>query len=146
MNASLTRPGRIELEEPLRGGDDGFDGETEVLEQWFGGRRVAEAVDADDVAARADVAPPAARRTGLDDEARAARRQDVIAIFLGLPIERLRARHRHDARRNLGLLELARGADRELQFRAGRDQRDGRRLVAVRNDVAAARDRGNLLR
>ena len=80
---------------------------------------MAEAVEADDGAAGADVAPPAARRTGFDDEPRAVRRQDVIAVFRGLPIERLTERDLQLAeeflRRRSGLANRSALAGRILQ-------------------------------
>src|SRR5690606_9121236 len=94
-------------------------GETVVLEQISGRRGCAETVDADDVAAPGDVAPPAVRRAGFDDDARGARRQDVVAIFLRLAVERLATGHGDDARGRAGAAQLGRGGEGERDLGAG---------------------------
>ena len=73
--------------------------EAELLEHGGAGRRGAEAVEAEHVAAVADPAPPAHARPWLDREPRRDRRgQHLLAVVLALLFEQLHAGHRDDAR------------------------------------------------
>src|SRR5258705_7639206 len=92
--------------------DDVIDGEAQLLHDPAPRRGGAEAVDADHVAAVADVAMPALRRARLHGEpAPDRRRQDRIAVVFRPGVEELPARHRDDARADVFLRELLPGRD-----------------------------------
>src|SRR5436190_2233024 len=96
----MRSPSMTRLSPSTPTGGDSIHREAEVLEQGFGRRGMAEAVDPDHRAPAGDVTPPALGRAGFDCEPRTLRGQHVVSVFLALTVERLRARHGHDARRD----------------------------------------------
>src|SRR5262245_42416330 len=106
--------------------------QTKMLEEIRALARSPETLDTHDAALRADVAPPRLRGAGFDREAaRARRRQHALAIWRRLRIERLAARHGHEAHAFARGLQFLDGFGRESDFRARRDHDGFRRSVAV---------------
>jgi len=107
-------------------------GELELLEQAIAGGGGAEALHREHRARIGGVPLPAERRPGLDAQADAdRRRQDLVAVGLGLRLEQLPRGQRHDAHPHPVGLEQARGSEGHVHLGAGGDQ-DRLRVAARR--------------
>src|SRR5438128_159094 len=110
---------------------DVFDREAVFAQQHLSGCRGAKTIDAEHVAAIADVAVPALRRSRFDCKARTHRRRQYgVAIFARLRVEELPTRHGDDAYLDLLRRELLRCRDDQSDLRPGRDQ--NKLSVAIR--------------
>jgi hypothetical protein len=95
-------------------------------------------LDTHHAALRAHVTPPRLRRTRFDGEAARARsRQHTLAVWRGLRIESLAARHGHQAHAFACGLQFLDGFRRESHFRTGGDHDRLGRSIAVDEHVTA---------
>ena len=156
---TVTEVSRHPLEQRGRPRHDVVDGVAEPLQHLGAGRRLAEAVEADDVAAVADPAVPAERDAGLDREPR----RDVAAAAprRGTPAAAPRrapsraSRRRAPRFRASAILRPASSASADLRAGADQDQvglpvgrvpeRVGAALEAARRGELVAVERRHLL-
>src|SRR5687768_13182601 len=136
MRGSRSPSRRIEA--LVRGSDDRFRSEAELLEQDTRSRAGSVVVDADDSPSVTDEVTPTDADSGFDRDARLdLGRDDRILVALVLLVEPLPTRQRHHSRLDALLGEQPLRCDNVLHLRAGPHQDHIRGPVAVFEDVAA---------